>query len=73
MDRGLRAHLSPNEESTLLRISHAGLVHDQLRSADVAQLVALGLIELREGMWCLTEMGSRRLAKDAPSGRPIGR
>jgi hypothetical protein len=66
MNRGLRAQLSPNEESTLWRIARATPAQEQLRPTDVAQLVALQLVEIRNGVWCLTEMGSQRLAKDEP-------
>ena len=62
MDRGLRAQPSPNEESTLRQIADTGLNQSHLRQADVQQLHTLDLIETREGAWCLTDIGMRRLA-----------
>jgi hypothetical protein len=61
MDRGLRAQLSPNEESTFRRIARAGLPQAQSRPEDTAQLAALQLIEIRDGTWYLTALGSERL------------
>ncbi len=63
MDRGLRAQLSPNERATLKRIM-SGSPQDDLRGPDVAQLVALQLVEGHNGGWRLTEVGRRRMARD---------
>ena len=65
MDRGLRSQLSPNEEITLRLLSIAGHDQDLLRLADLAQLHALRLTELCDGVWKLTEMGLQRLSKVA--------
>ena len=62
MDRGLRAQLSPNEESTLRQIFRDDPGRNRFRPSDVAKLCALQLIENRCGEWHVTEMGSRRLA-----------
>ena len=63
MDRGLRAQLSPNEEATLQRIASAGVSQDTLRPPDVTQLMALQLIEVRDGAWHLTAIGLQRLVR----------
>ncbi len=61
MDRGLRA-LSPNEESTLIQVSRAGVLKDEYSQArEVRQLVALRLIELSKGAWRLTTIGEARV------------
>ena len=69
MDRGLRAQLSPNEESTLRRISGSPLDQQQLRPGDLGQLTALNLIELRMGAWHLTPLGEQRV-NALPSALP---
>ena len=60
MDRGLRAQLSPNEENALRKIAVG--VTDQILAIHLVQLVALQLIEARNGTWRLTEMGRARMA-----------
>ena len=69
-DRGLRAQLSPNEEATLRRIAEAEDSQQQLRAADIGHLVALRLIERRDGAWQLTPSG--RLRTNGPD-RPLPR
>jgi hypothetical protein len=61
MDRGLRAQLSPNDESTLLQLSLSGLDQNCLRESNVEHLVALRLIDARDGVWRLTAMGELRV------------
>ena len=60
MDRGLRAQLSPKEENALRKIGVG--VTDQILAIHLVQLVALQLIEARDGTWRLTEMGRARMA-----------
>jgi hypothetical protein len=57
MDRGLRAQLSPNDESTLLQLSLSALDQDSLRASNLEYLVALRLVEARDGVLRLTPMG----------------
>lgn len=61
MDRGLRAPLSPNEESTLRQIADKALSQDHLRPADLQRLRVLQLIDICDGLWRLTTMGLLRL------------
>ena len=68
MDRGLRAQLSPNEETALRKIAAGTVNHDQIQLAHLAQLAALELIEKRHGKWRLTEMGGARTAVDRSLG-----
>ena len=60
MDRGLRAQLSPREETALLKIA-GGSPFDQVQLAHLKHLVALQLVEERDGRWGLTAMGRTRL------------
>ena len=60
MDRGLRAQLSPREETALLKIA-GGSPFDQIQLAHLKQLVALQLVEERDGRWGLTAMGRARI------------
>lgn len=64
MDRGLRAHLSPNEESVFRRIAAEATDQDKFQPRHLAQLAALRLVELRDGKWRLTTMGSARNASE---------
>jgi hypothetical protein len=59
----LRAQLSPNELATLKRLA-SGDDQDHLGVPDLTQLVALRLIESRNGVWHLSKMGLMRLAGD---------
>jgi hypothetical protein len=61
MDRGLRAPLSPYEESTLRQIADTSLSHDHLRLVDLERLYVLKLIEICDSVWRVTAMGSHRL------------
>ena len=60
MDRGLRAQLSPREETALRKIA-GGAAVDQIQLAHLKQLVALQLVEERDGRWGLTAMGRTRI------------
>ncbi len=60
MGRGLRAPLSPNEENALCRIAVGLMDQDQIHTAHLARLVALMLIEARDGKWGLTALGTAR-------------
>jgi hypothetical protein len=60
MDRGLRARLSPNEESTLRQLSLSAVDQMRLQPTNVEQLAALQLIEALNGVWRLTATGALR-------------
>jgi hypothetical protein len=62
VDPGPRRQLSPNEEITLRQLTLDG--HDQatMRLGDLARLQTLRLIEVHNGVWTLTELGSRWLS-----------
>ena len=62
MNRGLRAQLSPREEAALRRISQSDLPQISLRGLETEKLLALRLIEMRDGAWALTATGQRRTA-----------
>ena len=66
MDRGLRAPLSPNEESTLRKLAVVGESLGGLRLPDLNRLRALKLAEDRSGAWTLTAIGRQRLASMGP-------
>ncbi len=71
MDRGLRAQLSPNEESTLRRLpSLSGPEQTSLRPSILNKLSTLQLIEVSGGSWCLTRIGDLRV-KRVLSSTPI--
>ncbi len=74
MDRGLRAQLSPKEENALRKIA-AG-VTEQIPAVHLVQLVALQLIEERDGTWKLTAMGEVRTRRSMsiridPTSQPV--
>jgi hypothetical protein len=60
-ERGLRAQLSPNDESTLLQLSLSVLDQDSLRASNLEHLIALRLVEARDGVLRLTPMGVLRV------------
>jgi hypothetical protein len=60
MDRGLRAALSPKEESALQKVALAHPQAAEMRGVDVRRLTSLSLIEERDGKLELTETGVRR-------------
>ncbi|WP_428665075.1 hypothetical protein [Reyranella sp.] len=64
MDRGLRAQLSPNEETALRRIAAGAADQDFIALRYLEHLAALNLIEAREGAWQLTKYGEMRVAGD---------
>ena len=55
-----RAHLSPNEETTLRRIAVGAADWDDIRDADVRRLVALGLVRVIDGDMVVTKHGFER-------------
>jgi len=63
MDRGLRAQLSPNEANALRKIAAGAIDQDQILAGHIVQLVALNLIEVRDGSWKLTAMGETRMRR----------
>ena len=62
MDRGLRAQLSPKEETALHKVAAGSVDQDQIQLAHLAHLAALQLIETRDGKWQLTAIGHARMA-----------
>jgi hypothetical protein len=66
-----RAHLSPNEETTLRRVAISTLEQDDIRDADAVRLKALGLIREADGLLIPTSSGLERLQiKPPPPSRP---
>jgi len=72
MDRGLRAQLSPNEETALRKIALEAVDRDCISLPHLEQLVALALIEARDGKWRLTEMGAARLIASGSKHTAVG-
>ena len=62
MDSGLRRQLSPNEEITLRQLTLDGHDQETMRLGDLTRLQTLRLIEVHNGVWTLTELGSRWLS-----------
>jgi len=65
MERGLLAPLSPNEQTALRRVASGISKPKHLRSASVARLKLLALVEEREGRIRLTPLGVARCGTDA--------
>jgi hypothetical protein len=61
-----RAHLSPNEETTLRRIATDTLEPSDVREADAKRLTALGLVETADGLLIATERGLQRVQHESP-------
>jgi hypothetical protein len=59
-----RAHLSPNEETTLRRIAGGTTSPDELGEADTRRLIALGLVMQIDGELTATEVGMARCASE---------
>lgn len=69
-----RAHLSPNEETTLRRIAIETLELADVRDEHAKRLMALGLVEAVDGLLIPTTRGLERLQIEKPPGeRPQGR
>jgi hypothetical protein len=69
-----RAHLSPNEETTLRRIALDVLESDDVREADAKRLTALGLVKVVDGLLIPTTKGLERLQiETSPPSQPEGR
>jgi hypothetical protein len=62
MDPELRRQLSPNEEITLRQLTLHGRDQETMRLGDLARLQMLRLIEVNNGVWTLTALGSRWLS-----------
>jgi hypothetical protein len=60
----------PLDSSRLPLHIMSGSPQDDLRGPDVAQLVALRLVEGHNGGWRLTEIGLQRMASDQPLVNP---
>jgi hypothetical protein len=60
MDRGLKAPLSPHEESTLRRVALGISKAELLPARDVAHLIRLCLIDEKDGRLSLTALGRQR-------------
>ncbi len=63
MDRGLRAQLSPKEDTVLRKIA-AGADAANVPRNHLTYLESLWLIESRDGKWELTDVGKTRIAAD---------
>jgi hypothetical protein len=61
-----RAHLSPNEETTLRRIAIDVLELGDVREADAKRLMALGLIAAADGLLIPTSRGLQRIQIEKP-------
>ena len=69
-----RAHLSPNEETTLLRIAAGTPNRDGLRKSDIERLVALGLVDEIDGGLTATKVGLERCQGGTSlTPRPVAR
>ena len=64
--RGLRAPLSPREESALLRVARGEARPQDLASEHIRRLALLELIHESDGKLALTELGRVRLAPSKP-------
>ena len=60
-ERGLRAPLSPNEQTALLRIANGMIRPRDLKASDVSHLAALGLVRERDNTLELTHLGRKRV------------
>ena len=60
MDRGLKAPLSPHEESTLRRVALGISKAELLPARDVAHLISLRLVDEKDGRLSLTGLGRQR-------------
>ena len=65
--RGLRAPLSPREESALRRVAQGDARRQDLASEHLRRLALLELIQDIDGKLALTETGRQRIA---PSPKP---
>ena len=61
-----RAHLSPNEGTTLRRVALDTLERGDVREADAKRLTALELIETTDGLLIPTGKGLERLQIEKP-------
>ena len=61
MEPGLLAELSPTEEVTLRRAAH-GIAESSVTAASLERLKLLSLVECKDRMILLTELGKARFA-----------
>jgi hypothetical protein len=66
-----RAHLSPNEQTTLRRIAIDALAPGEVREMDAKRLIALELIKEEDGLLVPTSRGLERLQLDNPQPSAI--
>jgi hypothetical protein len=64
--RGLRAPLSPREETALLRVARGGVFLQDLASEHLRRLTLLELVQEIDGKLALTELGRERVAPSKP-------
>lgn len=65
MERGLLAPLSPNEQTALRRVANGISKLGHLRTASIARLKLLALVEEHDGRIRLTSLGTRRWRSEA--------
>ena len=63
MEEGLLVPLSPNEETTLRRITYGLVAPSDLNKRDVERLTSLGLIMALGNSFALTPLGEQRVAQ----------
>jgi hypothetical protein len=61
--KGLLVPLSPNEETTLRRITYGLVAPSDLNKRDVGRLTSLGLVMARGNSFALTPLGEQRVAQ----------
>jgi len=67
MTRGLRAPLSPNEQTALRQVARGISNFAKVRPTSIERLKRLALVEEREGSLRLTELGVQRHQADQPA------
>ena len=66
VERGLRAPLSPNEQTALRRVANGISKPKHLRSTSLQRLKMLALVEEHEGRVRLTALGTQRCLAETP-------
>ena len=67
VERGLRAPLSPNEQTALRRVANGISKPKHLRSTSLQRLKMLALVEEHEGRVRLTALGEQRCLAEKPA------
>src|SRR5471030_2707606 len=67
VERGLRAPLSPNEQTALRRVANGISKPKHLRSTSLQRLKMLALVEEHDGRIRLTALGQRRCLAEIPA------